>query len=87
MSMLAHTKTSVAPAVVITDPAVMCGMPVVRGTRVPAQTIVEYLRDGYTAEDIFMDYPSLPLDGIEAVIRWADSVLGSDWRKTTTSAS
>ena len=67
-------------AEVVRDPSVMSGDPVVRGTRVPAETIMAYLRAGYSAQEIFADYPSLPLDGIEAVLRWAEATYGSDWR-------
>lgn len=67
-------------AEVISDPTVMSGDPVVRGTRVPAETIVAYLRAGHSPEEIFQDYPSLPVDGIDAVIRWAEATYGSQWR-------
>jgi uncharacterized protein (DUF433 family) len=50
----------------------MGGMPCVRETRVPAMTIVAEIRGGSTREEIFHHYPSLPLDGIEAVRRWAE---------------
>jgi uncharacterized protein (DUF433 family) len=56
----------------------MGGQPVVRGTRVPAATIVAYLRAGHSDQEIFQDYPSLPLDGIEAVIAWARDEMGVD---------
>jgi uncharacterized protein (DUF433 family) len=65
---------------VICDPAIMSGDPVVRGTRVPAMTIIAYLRAGRSHREIFEDYPTLPLDGIEAVTRWADHELGAGWR-------
>jgi uncharacterized protein (DUF433 family) len=65
---------------VIRDPTVMSGDPVVRGTRVPAMTIVAYLLAGRTSREIFEDYPTLPADAIEAVIAWADVELGSNWR-------
>ncbi|MBV8920833.1 DUF433 domain-containing protein [Bradyrhizobium sp.] len=67
-------------AEVTCDPTVMSGDPVVRGTRVPAETILAYLRAGYSPEEIFADYPSLPVDGIDAVIRWAEATYGADWR-------
>jgi uncharacterized protein (DUF433 family) len=73
-------KASRLPAQVISDKGIMGGQPVVAGTRVPAETIVAYLRAGRTAEEIFEDYPSLPVDGIEAVINWADDNLGPGWR-------
>lgn len=65
---------------VVSDPTVMSGDPVVRGTRVPAETIMAYLRAGHSPQDIFSDYPSLPIDGVDAVIRWAEATYGDDWR-------
>jgi len=32
------------------------------------------------AEEIFRDYPSLPVDGIDAVVRWAEATYGPDWK-------
>jgi uncharacterized protein (DUF433 family) len=79
--MIVHAKKRSIPATVVSNPAVMGGMPVVRGTRVPAETIVAYLRSGYSRQDIYDDYPSLPLDGIDAVITWAECTLGPNWRE------
>jgi uncharacterized protein (DUF433 family) len=62
------------------DAAILGGTPVVSGTRIPAATIVAYLRDGYSASEIFDDFPSLPVDGIEAVESWAHRELGPTWR-------
>ncbi len=50
----------------------------VRGTRVPAAAIVAYLRAGHSDQEIFQDYPSLPPDGIDAVIAWARDAMGVD---------
>jgi uncharacterized protein (DUF433 family) len=54
----------------------MSGAPVIRGTRVQAETIVTYLRTGRSRREIFEDYPSLPIDGIDAVIAWAEATYG-----------
>jgi uncharacterized protein (DUF433 family) len=59
------------PAEVTSNPDIMGGMPCVRGTRVPAMTIVASLRSGYPDREIFRDYPSLPPDGVVAVRAWA----------------
>lgn len=59
------------PARVISDPAIMGGWPCVSFTRVPAMTIVAEIRGGASAQEIFSNYPSLPIDGIEAVRKWA----------------
>ena len=58
----------------------MSGEPIVSGTRILATTILGYLQHGSSAEEIFRDYPSLPVDGIDAVSRWAEAIFGADWR-------
>lgn len=74
--MTALTRSPVVKSEVVRDPSVMSGEPVVRGTRVPAMTIVAYLRAGHSNREIFEDYPTLPIDGIDAVVAWADKELG-----------
>jgi len=74
-------------AEIVSDPTVMSGDPVVKGTRVPAETIIAYLRAGHSPREIFEDYPSLPTDGIDAVIRWAEATYGAEWRSSELSAS
>jgi uncharacterized protein (DUF433 family) len=67
-------------AEVVSDPTVMSGDPVVEGTRIPAETILGYLRADCSPQAIFEDYPSLPVDGIDAVARWAEKTYGADWK-------
>jgi len=68
--MTATLRKTRPEAEIISDPTVMGGEPVIRGTRIPAATIVAYLEAGHSDMDIFSDYPSMPVDGIEAVRRW-----------------
>jgi uncharacterized protein (DUF433 family) len=78
--MVALKNRPAIAAEVVTDPSVMDGVPVVRETRIPAATILAYLRGGHSHRDIFEDYPTLPIDGIEGVIQWAEATYGPDWR-------
>jgi uncharacterized protein (DUF433 family) len=55
---------------VISDDDVMGGMPVVAGTRIPAETVLAEVRTGKSRFDIFRSYPSLPADGIDACLAW-----------------
>jgi len=41
------------------DPETMHGQPVFRGTRVPVQTLVEYLEGGDTLEDFLEGFPTV----------------------------
>ena len=76
----AQQNSPTIPAAVVSDPFIMGGDPVVKGTRVPADVIVAYLRGGNTVQEIFEDYPSLPVDGVDAVIKWAEVTYGADWK-------
>jgi uncharacterized protein (DUF433 family) len=58
---------------VVETPGIMGGRPCVRGTRIPVDTIIAYLKAGHSKFDIFSDYPSLPVGGVEAVVRWANA--------------
>ena len=51
-------------------PEVCGGKPTIRGTRIPVEMILVYLRARASREEIFNDHPRLPLDGIEAAVAW-----------------
>jgi uncharacterized protein (DUF433 family) len=67
--MLMATQRSTA-ATVVSDPAILGGMPVVRGTRIPADTVLAEVRTGKSRFDICRSYPSLPVDGIDVCLAW-----------------
>ncbi len=41
------------------DPEIMGGTPVLRGTRVPVQTLLDYLEAGETIDDFLEGFPSV----------------------------
>ncbi|CAA7612687.1 DUF433 domain-containing protein [Magnetospirillum sp. UT-4] len=57
-------------AAVVSVEGILGGVPVVRGTRIPADTILAELRSGRSRFEIFRSYPSLPPDGIDACLAW-----------------
>jgi len=67
MPMAARKSSS---ATVVSDEAILGGMPVVRGTRIPADTVLAEVRTGKSRFDIYRSYPSLPVDGIDACLAW-----------------
>ena len=52
------------------DPAVMMGKPVVAGTRITVELIVEKLAAGETVEQIIDAHPRLTLEAINAAIEF-----------------
>jgi uncharacterized protein (DUF433 family) len=57
--------------VVVRDPAIMGGVPVLRGTRIPVSLIFENLADGMTIDQILAEWPSLTRGLVEQVLQEA----------------
>jgi len=53
------------------DPELMGGTLVFRGTRVPAQTLLDYLDDGYSMDEFLDMFPSVQRDDAEEFLRLA----------------
>ena len=43
----------------VRDPDILGGTPVFAGTRVPAQTLIDYLEGGHSLEDFLDDFPTV----------------------------
>lgn len=52
-------KTEVETQVISRSPDVMSGAPVFAGTRVPVQTIIDYLAGGHPLEEFLDDFPTV----------------------------
>jgi len=59
-------------------PDVMVGKPVVKGTRITVEMILEKLAAGETIEDLLSAHPRLTRDGVLAAIAFAAEVLRAD---------
>lgn len=57
------------------DPVVMTGKPVVRGTRLAVHLILERLAAGWTPEQVLESYPQLTPDALRAVFAFAAEVV------------
>jgi uncharacterized protein (DUF433 family) len=62
----------------VSDPDVMMGMPVVAGTRITVELILEKLSAGESIERILDFHPTLTREGLQAAMKYAADVLRSD---------
>lgn len=53
------------------DPKVLVGKPVVKGTRLSVEFILELFAAGWTEEQVLDNYPSLTPEGLRAVFAFA----------------
>ena len=58
-------------SLVISDPQVMDGLPVIRGTRIAVYLVLEMLESGMTIDQIVTEYPHLTADQVRAAVRYA----------------
>jgi uncharacterized protein (DUF433 family) len=63
---------------IISDPGVMMGKPVVAGTRITVDLILEKMSSGETIEQILEAHPRLTRESVLAALDFANRVLRSD---------
>jgi uncharacterized protein (DUF433 family) len=67
-----------AKPLITSDPAVMMGKPVVAGTRVTVELILEKLAAGESVEQSISAHPRLTEEGVRAALAFAADALKSD---------
>jgi uncharacterized protein (DUF433 family) len=60
---------------IIQDPAILSGKPVIRGTRIPVDVILEYLAHDPDFDELFADYPRLTMDDVRACFAFAQRLV------------
>jgi uncharacterized protein (DUF433 family) len=60
------------------NPKIMVGKPVIRGTRITVELILEQLALGLSVDDVLSEYPRLTRDDVRAALEYAAKALSSD---------
>jgi uncharacterized protein (DUF433 family) len=60
-----------AGGLVISDPGILGGKPVFRGTRLPVETLFEYIADSRTLDYYLETFPSVTREQVMAVLRYS----------------
>ncbi|MDR1283278.1 MAG: DUF433 domain-containing protein [Opitutaceae bacterium] len=53
---------------IVVDPGICNGQPTIRGTRITARTVLEFLAAGDSIESVLEEYPSLTREDVLACI-------------------
>ena len=56
---------------IIIDPDICNGLPTIQGTRIAAQTVLEFLSAGDTIEDVLEEFPSLSREDVLACLAYS----------------
>jgi uncharacterized protein (DUF433 family) len=60
------------------DPEILGGIPVFMGTRVPVQTLLDYLAAGHTLDEFLDDFPSVTCEQAVALLEELKDTLIAD---------
>jgi uncharacterized protein (DUF433 family) len=62
----------------VIDPKVLVGKPIVKGTRISVELVVDLLAKGWTQDQILDNYPNLTAEDILACLAYASEVLHAE---------
>ena len=63
---------------IVIDPAILVGKPVVKGTRLSVELIVDLLAQGWTKEEVLQNYPGLTPEDVQACLAYASDLLRAE---------
>lgn len=63
---------------VVSDPDIMMGKPVIKGTRITVEQILEKLGAGESIEQVLEEYPRLSREDIQEALTFGAQVLHSE---------
>jgi uncharacterized protein (DUF433 family) len=56
---------------IVADPKVLVGKPIIKGTRISVEFVIDLLARGWTTEQILKEYDHLTADDIRACLAYA----------------
>ncbi len=73
---------------IVSDKGVLLGKPIIKGTRIAVEFILERFADGWNEEQILENYPRLNKEDLRAIFAYTyecmkDGLLFTDIRKTS----
>lgn len=60
------------------DPDILVGKPIIRGTRLAVEFIIDLLAQGWSTDEILRNYPGISLEDIQACLSYASAVLKAE---------
>jgi uncharacterized protein (DUF433 family) len=63
---------------IVADPEVLVGKPVLQGTRISVDFVLELLASGHSTEDVLREHPTLRLEHVQACLAYAAEIVKSE---------
>jgi uncharacterized protein (DUF433 family) len=63
---------------IVQDSRIMVGKPVVKGTRIPVERVIQHLAETPDFDDLFAAFPHLTIEDVKACLAYAHARLEAD---------
>ena len=63
---------------IVVDPSILVGKPVVRGTRISVEFVIDLLARGWSIEQVLQEYDHLRPEDVRACLSYARDVLAEE---------
>ena len=76
------TKTRNLRERITQDSSVMAGKPVIRGTRIPVELILDWLSGNFDLDEFFEAYPRLTIEDVQAALLFGRDAVREDYLRS-----
>ena len=63
---------------IVIDPDILAGKPIVKGTRLAVEFIIDLLAQGWTEAELLRNYPGLTHEDVQACLGYASAILQAE---------
>lgn len=63
---------------IVFDQEILAGKPIIKGTRLSVEMIIDLLAQGWSEADILANYPALKLEDVRACLAYVRDMLGAE---------
>ena len=60
------------------DPDILVGKPIIKGTRLAVEFMIDLLAQGWTTDEILRNYPGISLEDIQVRLSYASAMLKAE---------
>ena len=68
---------------ILRDPEILGGIPVFRGTRVPARNLFDYISNGSSVTEFLEDFPTVSFEQVRQVLQAAEVYTEGEFKQLT----
>ncbi len=63
---------------IVVDPAILAGKPIIRGTRLAVEFVLDLLAGGWSLDEVTGNYPGITGEDVRACLRYANDLLKAE---------